>query len=103
MYAVVTIGGYQFKVEEGRYAFVNRLSAEKGEKISFKDVLLIDNNGSVRVGKPTLSGAAVNATILEHVKGDKVIVFKKKRRKGYRKLNGHRQAMTKIQIESIVA
>lgn len=102
MYAIVEIAGQQFKVEEGQEVFVHRLQAAEGDSLTFDQVLLVDNDGSVSVGKPTVSGASVGATVLEHLKGDKVIVFKKKRRKGYRKKNGHRQSFTKIKIDSVV-
>ena len=100
MFAVVTIAGQQFKVEEGQELFVHQLQAEEGDQVDFDQVLLIDRDGKVELGKPTLS-AKVNATVLEHRKGDKVIVFKKKRRKGYRVKNGHRQRFTKIRIDGI--
>ena len=103
MYAIVEIAGQQFKVEEGQEIFVHRLQAEGGDNLSFREVLLVDNDGDVSVGKPTVAGVAVNATVLEHVKGKKVIVFKKKRRKGYKTKNGHRQSFTKINIDSIGA
>lgn len=103
MYAIVDIAGQQFKVQEKQQLFVHRLDAEEGADVKFENVLLVDNDGSVKVGKPTLSGAAVNAKVLSHVKGDKVIVFKKKRRKGYEKKNGHRQYFSKIEISSINA
>lgn len=101
MFAVVTIAGQQFKVEKGQAIFVHRLDAKEGDSITFDQVHLIDNDGSVNLGKPTISGAKVNATVVRHEKGDKVIVFKKKRRKGYRKKNGHRQSFTKIEIDGI--
>lgn len=100
MFAIVKIAGQQFKVEEGQKLFVHQLEASEGDNVSFEDVLLVDNDGKVSVGTPTLN-AKVNATVLGHQKGDKVIVFKKKRRKGYRRKNGHRQQFTKIQIDSI--
>jgi large subunit ribosomal protein L21 len=103
MYAVVNIQGFQFKVEEGQQLYVNRLSNEEGEDIEFGEVLLIDNGGTVSVGQPHVAGATVRAKVLSHLKDDKVIVFKKKRRKGYRKKNGHRQYLSQIQIESITA
>jgi len=103
MYAIVTIAGQQFKVEEGKTIFVHRLDANEGDTVSFNEVLLVDRDGTVSVGTPTLSGANVSATVLDHAKGDKVIIFKKKRRKGYRVKNGHRQSFTKIQIDSIQA
>ena len=101
MFAIVTIAGQQFKVEEGQELFVHQLEAKEGDSCSFDQVHLIDNDGSVSVGKPVLGSAKVSATVLEHQKGDKVIVFKKKRRKGYRVKNGHRQSFTKIKIDSI--
>ncbi|MBR1538743.1 MAG: 50S ribosomal protein L21 [Bacteroidales bacterium] len=101
MYAIVDIAGQQFKVEAGKQIFVNRQAAEVGEALSFDKVLLLDNEGDVKVGAPYISGAAVKATVVEHCKADKVIIFKKKRRKGYQKKNGHRQYLTKLQIEGI--
>lgn len=101
MFAIVTIAGQQFKVEEGNELFVHRLDAKEGDQLSFDDVLLVDQDGDVTLGKPTVDGAEVNASVLEHLKGDKVIVFKKKRRKGYRKKNGHRQHFTKIKVDGI--
>ncbi|MBQ5935847.1 MAG: 50S ribosomal protein L21 [Bacteroidales bacterium] len=101
MYAIVDIAGQQFKVEAGKQIFVNRQAAEVGEALSFDKVLLLDNEGDVKVGAPYIDGAAVKATVVEHCKGDKVIIFKKKRRKGYQKKNGHRQYLTKLQIEGI--
>lgn len=103
MYAIVNIAGQQFKVQENKTVYVHRLEAGEGESVSFDQVLLVDQNGSVKVGKPTVSGASVKAKVLSHLKGDKVLVFKKKRRKGYQKMNGHRQYLTKIQIEKISA
>ncbi|MBK8623729.1 MAG: 50S ribosomal protein L21 [Saprospiraceae bacterium] len=103
MVAIVTIAGQQFKVAQGQELFVHQLEAEPGTSVKFDQVLLIENNGSVRVGTPVVSGASVSATVLERVKGDKVIVFKKKRRKGYEKKNGHRQCFSKIKIDSISA
>lgn len=102
MYAIVEIAGQQFKVAKDQKVFVHRLQAEEGSSVSFDNVLLLDD-GSVTIGAPAIEGAAVTAKILSHLKGDKVIVFKKKRRKGYRVKNGHRQSFTHIQIESIVA
>lgn len=101
MYAIVDIAGQQFKVEQGSQVFVNRLASEAGSAVEFDKVLLVDNEGKVKVGAPYVKGAVVKATVLEHCKGDKVIVFKKKRRKGYQKKNGHRQYLTKIQVEEI--
>ncbi|MCF6357112.1 MAG: 50S ribosomal protein L21 [Draconibacterium sp.] len=102
MYAIVEIAGQQFKVEKDKKLFVHRLDAEQGDSLDFEKVLLVDNDGKVAVGTPTVKGAKVTAKVLEHVKGDKVIVFKKKRRKGYKKKNGHRQLFTQIQVETIV-
>jgi large subunit ribosomal protein L21 len=102
MYAVVEIAGQQFKVENNKKVFVHRLEASEGDALEFSKVLLIDNDGDIRVGTPVVEGAKVTAKVLEHVKGDKVLVFKKKRRKGYQKLNGHRQAFTQVQIEEII-
>jgi large subunit ribosomal protein L21 len=102
MYAIVEIAGQQFKVEKDQQIFVHRLDSKEGAKVEFDNVLLIDNKGKVNVGAPAISGAKVTAKVLDHVKGDKVIVFKKKRRKGYRVKNGHRQSFTQIEIQSIV-
>ena len=102
MYAVVEIAGQQFKVEKDRKVYVHRLETSEGESVEFDKVLLIDNDGDIKIGTPVVEGAKVTATVLEHLKGDKVIVFKKKRRKGYQKKNGHRQYLTKIQIQEIV-
>ena len=102
MYAIVEIAGQQFKVEKDKKIFVHRLDAAEGDSVDFDKVLLVDNDGKIDVGTPVLEGAKIKATVLEHLKGDKVLVFKKKRRKGYKKLNGHRQQFTKIQIENIV-
>jgi large subunit ribosomal protein L21 len=102
MYAIVDIAGQQFKVEKNQKVFVHRLGAEEGSKVDFDSVLLIDNGGKVNVGTPSISGAKVSATVLNHLKGEKVLVFKKKRRKGYQKMNGHRQYLSYIQIEEIV-
>ncbi len=100
MFAIVKIAGQQFKVEENQEIFVHQLDAAEGDKVTFEDVLLTSNDGDVALGTPTLS-ATVNATVIGHQKGDKVIVFKKKRRKGYKVKNGHRQSFTKIKIDSI--
>ena len=102
MYAIVEIAGQQFKVEKDQHLFVHRLEDKEGSKVEFDKVLLIDNNGKVNVGAPVISGAKVTAKVLSHEKGDKVIVFKKKRRKGYKVKNGHRQSFSKIEIQSIV-
>jgi large subunit ribosomal protein L21 len=101
MYAIVEIAGQQFKVEKGRTLYTHRLEGDVNAALVFDKVLLVDNGGIVSVGLPTVSGASVKVTILEHLKGEKVIVFKKKRRKGYVKKNGHRQYLTKIQIDEI--
>ncbi len=103
MYAIVEIAGHQFKVEKDQKVFVNRLATEEGKAVSFDNVLLIADGSNITVGAPAIGGAQVSAKVLKHLQGDKVIVFKKKRRKGYRKKNGHRQALTEIVIESIVA
>ena len=103
MYAIVEIAGHQFKVEKDQKVFVNRLQTEEGKKVSFDNVLLLSDGDKVTVGAPAIGGAQVSAKVLKHLKGDKVIVFKKKRRKGYRVKNGHRQSLTEIQIEGIVA
>ncbi|AUC75026.1 MULTISPECIES: 50S ribosomal protein L21 [unclassified Olleya] len=103
MYAIVEIAGHQFKVEKDQKVFVNRLATEEGQNVSFDNVLLIADGSNITVGAPAIGGAQVSAKVLKHLQGDKVIVFKKKRRKGYRKKNGHRQALTEIVIESIVA
>ncbi len=104
MYAIVEILGQQFKVEAGKRLFIHRMEeAEKGSVIEFDKVLLVDNNGKVKVGAPTVKDAKVLAEVVDHVKGDKVLVFHKKRRKGYRKLNGHRQYFTQLLINEIVA
>ncbi len=100
MQAIVSIAGQQFKVEEGQEIFVHQLAAEKGEEVAFSEVLMTLDGDNVAIGTPNL-GLTVKATVLDHLKADKVIVFKKKRRKGYRKKNGHRQSMSKIKILSI--
>ncbi len=101
MYAIVEIAGQQFKVSKGDEIFCNRLKGEVESAITFDKVLLIDDNGNTRVGTPVLQGAKVDATIVRHLRADKVLVFKKKRRKGYQKLTGHRQDMSKVRIENI--
>ena len=101
MYAIVEIAGQQFKVEKDQKIFVHRLKAEEGSEVKFDRVMLVDDNGSVKVGNPTVAGAQVSATVLSHLKGDKVLVFKKKRRKGYQTLNGHLQYLTSLQINGI--
>jgi large subunit ribosomal protein L21 len=108
MYAIVEIAGQQFKVSKDQKVFVHRLATEEGSKVSFDKVLLLDDNGNITLGAPAIEGASVEAKVLQHLKGDKVIlkgdkviVFKKKRRKGYKKRNGHRQSLTQIVIEGI--
>lgn len=103
MYAIVEIGGKQFKVEKDQKLYVPRLDAEVGDTVKLDRVFLTSGNGSVSVGTPTVSGASVSAKVLDHVKGDKIIVFKKKRRKGYRVKNGHRQPYTRIAIDKLSA
>ena len=102
MYAIVEIAGQQFKVEKDKKVFVHRLAAEEGTSVEFDKVLLLDNEGSITVGTPVIEGAKITAKIMEHTKGDKVLVFKKNRRKGYQKMNGHRQSFTQVLIEEIV-
>lgn len=103
MYAIVEIAGQQFKVEKDRKVFVHRLAAEEGAQVEFENVLLVDNDGAIKVGTPTVAGAKVTAKVISHLKADKVIIFKKKRRKTFERKNGHRQCMTQIQIEAINA
>ncbi len=103
MYAIVEIAGHQYKVEKDQQIFVNRLQQDEGAKVQFDDVLLIADNGKITVGAPAITGAAVMAKVERHLKGDKVIVFKKKRRKGYQKKNGFRAYLTEIKIEGISA
>jgi large subunit ribosomal protein L21 len=103
MYAIVEIAGQQFKVAKDQKVYVHRLHEEEGASVSFDKVLLVGDNGTITVGAPAIEGAEVTAKILGHLQGDKVIVFKKKRRKGFRKKNGHRQALTEIQVEGIFA
>ena len=103
MYAIVEIAGQQFKVSKDLKVYVHRLANEEGSKVSFDKVYLLDDNGSITIGAPAIEGASVEAKVLQHLKGDKVIVFKKKRRKGYKKRNGHRQYLTQIVIEGITA
>ncbi|MBP9925376.1 MAG: 50S ribosomal protein L21 [Cyclobacteriaceae bacterium] len=101
MYAIVDIAGKQFKVAKDQYIYTPKMEGEAGASVLFDKVLLLDKDGSVDVGAPTVNGVKVSGKILEHVKGNKVIIFKKKRRKGYAVKNGHRQQFTKVQIESI--
>ncbi|MBC9794671.1 50S ribosomal protein L21 [Sinomicrobium weinanense] len=103
MYAIVEIAGQQFKVAKDQKVFVHRLAEDEGAKVSFDNVLLLDNEGDVTIGAPAINGASVEAKVVKHLKGDKVIVFKKKRRKGYKVKNGHRQALTEIVVENILA
>lgn len=103
MYAVVEIAGKQYKVEDKQQLFVDKLEGKEGDKVEFDQVLLVDNNGKIAVGAPTVKGAKISAEINAQVKGDKKIVFKKKRRKGYQKKNGHRQEMTQVTIAKISA
>jgi large subunit ribosomal protein L21 len=101
MFAIVNIAGQQFKVQEDQSIIVHRLEAKEGDKVDFSDILLIDDDGKVDVGFPSVSGAKITASVISHLRGDKVLVFKKKRRKGYQKLNGHRQDLTRLKIEKI--
>jgi len=101
MYAIVDIAGKQYKAEKDKFLYAPLMDQEEGAQVDFDKVLLVDNDGKVKVGAPTVKGAKVSAKVLEHVKGDKVIVFKKKRRKGYRVKNGHRQQFSKVLIEDI--
>jgi len=101
MMAIVEIKGQQFKVRENQSLYVHRVEAAEGEQIDFDSVLLMDNGSNVQIGKPYVSGARVRAQVVSHVQGDKVLVFKKKRRKSYQKMNGHRQQFTKLSIQSI--
>jgi large subunit ribosomal protein L21 len=103
MYAIVEIAGQQFKVAKDQKVYVHRLPEAEGNKVSFDQVLLIGDGDNITIGAPAIDGAAVEAKVVKHVKGDKVIVFKKKRRKGYRVKNGHRQSLTELLIEGIVA
>ena len=103
MYAIVEIAGQQFKVEKDQKVFVHRLKEDEGNKVTFDNVLLLEDGGNVTIGAPAIEGAFVEAKVLKHLKGDKVIVFKKKRRKGYRVKNGHRQSFSEIVIEGISA
>ena len=101
MYAIVEIAGQQFKVAKDQKVYVHRLQGEEGDKITFDKVLLLEDGDNVTIGAPVIDGAAVEAKVVKHLKGDKVIVFKKKRRKGYKKKNGHRQSLTEIVIGDI--
>ncbi|MFO7874512.1 MAG: 50S ribosomal protein L21 [Bacteroidales bacterium] len=103
MYAIVEIGGQQFKIQKDQKLFVNLLNNEADSDLEIDNVLLLADGDNIQVGTPTVEGAKVKARVLDHVKADKVLIFKKKRRKGYQKLNGHRQQLTQIQIEDITA
>ena len=103
MYAIVEIGGQQFKIQKDQKLFVNLMNEEAGNELEFDQVLLLANGSDIQVGTPIVDGVKVKAKVLAHVKADKVLVFKKKRRKGYQKMNGHRQSLTQIQIEEILA
>ncbi|MCB0738556.1 MAG: 50S ribosomal protein L21 [Bacteroidetes bacterium] len=102
MYAIVEIAGQQYKVKANQRIYTNRLEGETGNEVTFDKVLLVDNNGDVKIGAPTVDGASVKAKILAHLKDDTKIVFKKKKRKGYKKKNGHRQPLTQVEIQEIV-
>ena len=101
MYAIVEIQGQQFKVEKNDEIFVHRLEGDPGTKIEFEQVLLLDNDGKITVGQPLVEGSSISGQIIDHVRGDKVVIFKKKRRKGYEKESGHRQDFSKVLIENI--
>jgi large subunit ribosomal protein L21 len=103
MYVIVDIQGQQMKVEKDQKLFVHRINAENGSKVEFEKVLLVDNAGTVTVGTPTVEGAKVVVEIVSQAKGDKVLVFHKKRRKGHRKLNGHRQQFSEVIVKEIIA
>ena len=103
MYVIVDIQGQQFKVQQDQKLFVHRLKEEEGATVEFDKVMLIDKEGNITVGTPVIEGAKVVAEVLAHVKGDKVLVFKKKRRKGYQKMNGHRQQFSQIVVKEIIA
>jgi|SRR6185369_6872096 len=101
MYAIVNIAGQQFKVQKDQEVIVHRLAAEEGKNVEFKDIILTENEGKIKMGASAMKGAVISAKVISHFRGDKIIIFKKKRRKGYQKQNGHRQDLTRIQIESI--
>jgi len=103
MYAIVEIAGHQYKVQKDQQVFVNRLHEEEGAKVNFDRVLLVDKGGDIHVGAPAVSGASISAVVERHLKGDKVLIFKKKRRKGHQKLNGFRASLTAIRITDIKA
>ncbi|MDR1005634.1 MAG: 50S ribosomal protein L21 [Bacteroidales bacterium] len=102
MYAIVEIAGQQFKVEKEQKIFVHRLHSDEGAELSFDTVMLKDEDGKISIGTPKLEGAEVKAKVIKHIKDKKVLVFKKKRRKGYQKMNGHRQCLTQILITDIL-
>ena len=102
MYVIVDIQGQQFKVEQDQKLFVHRINADQGAEVEFEKVMLVDNEGAITVGAPVIEGAKVVVEVLSHVKDDKVLVFKKKRRKGYRKLNGHRQQFSEVRVKEII-
>ncbi|MDR2950342.1 MAG: 50S ribosomal protein L21 [Dysgonomonas sp.] len=103
MYVIVDIQGQQMKVEKDQKLFVHRINAENGSQVEFEKVLLVDNGGTVTVGTPTVEGAKVVVEVISQAKGDKVLIFHKKRRKGYRKLNGHRQQFSEVVVKEIIA
>lgn len=103
MYVIVDIQGQQFKVEKDQKLFVHRIDANEGDSVEFEKVLLVGNDDDITIGAPTVDGAKVVVEVLSHVKGDKVLVFKKKRRKGYRKLNGHRQQYSQVLVKDIIS
>ncbi len=103
MYAIVDIQGQQFKVEKDQKLFVHRINADQGSEVEFDKVMLLDNNGAITIGTPIIDGAKVVLEILSHVKGEKILVFKKKRRKGYQKMNGHRQQFSEVRVKQIIA
>src|SRR5690554_4520229 len=103
MYVIVDIQGQQFKVQKDQKLFVHRINANEGDTVEFEKVLLIGNDDDITIGSPTIEGAKVVLEVLSHVKGDKVLIFKKKRRKGYRKLNGHRQQFSQVLVKDIIS
>lgn len=101
MYAIVDIAGKQYRAEQDKFIYTDKLAGNEGDKVEFAQILLVGNNDKIEIGAPSIKGATITGTILSHVKGDKVIIFKKKRRKGYKKRNGHRQQYTKVLINTI--